>query len=416
LHPRQAVFLTNSKYAGDPRWVEECQSVYITSARTKSEWYYNTFKTIVGETYNNHKIPYNFFAGDIFLSIMFGLKTKADYFKAKKTSNELDFAMEDLNIALSESENAFFKREQFKKNQIIQTAFRKPNYEDVISHKQINRPKRDNEYRLLFVDFAFANTTSKSENDHTVIGGMYGLYDNVENVIQRGVDFLTTYDAGDSFGTIQFIREMFWQYQADYVVIDGRAGGETLYNALTQPFEHPQLGKHWNPHGFTIVTDESLNVVPKGKIDDLVSRTVDPQAIPCIIPIIGTADLNSNMWLELQKRLINNEISFLIDDMDYETQLNDREDYFELTTEEKVELKYPYAQTMLLINEAVNLESEWKDGRVRLHEKRSATKDMIVALSYGNYIMTLLENKLNIKNQQDLADDDVDWDNISLVV
>jgi hypothetical protein len=41
---------------------------------------------------------------------------------------------------------------------------------------------------------------------------------------------------------------------------------------------------------------------------------------------------------------------------------------------------------------------------------------MIVALSYGNYIMTLLENKLNIKNQQDLADDDVDWDNISLVV
>jgi hypothetical protein len=71
---------------------------------------------------------------------------------------------------------------------------------------------------------------------------------------------------------------------------------------------------------------------------------------------------------------------------------------------------------MLLINEAVNLESEWKDGRVRLHEKRSATKDMIVALSYGNYIMTLLENKLNIKNQQDLADDEVDWDNISLVV
>jgi hypothetical protein len=27
-----------------------------------------------------------------------------------------------------------------------------------------------------------------------------------------------------------------------------------------------------------------------------------------------------------------------------------------------------------------------------------------------------LENKLNIKNQQDLADDEVDWDNISLVV
>lgn len=315
---------------------------------------------------------------------------------------------------LGEAEDAFFKREQFKKNQIIQTAFRKPTYEDVITNRDINRPKRENEYRLLFIDFAFANTTSKSENDHTVIGGMFGLYE--DDIIKRGVDFITTYEAGDSFGTLQFIREMYWQYHADYIVIDNRSGGETMFNSLTQPFEHPQLGKYWNPHGFTIVPDERLNVVPKTKIDDLIARTVDPQAIPCIIPIIGTSDLNSMMWLELQKRLNNEEISFLIDDMDYETQLNDREDYFELTTEEKVELKYPYAQTMLLINEAVNLKQEWRDGRCKLTEPRSGYKDRIVALSYGNYIMTLLENKLNIQNQQDIEDNGIDWDNISLVV
>jgi hypothetical protein len=410
------MFLTNPKYAGDKRWIEECQSIYITSARFKNEWFWNTFKTVVAETYNNHVIPYNFFASDIFLSMIFGLKTKSDYYKAKKTSSELDFMMEDLNIMVGESEDAFFKRENFKKNQVIQTAFRKPTYEDVIAHKQINRPKQDNEYRLLFIDYAFANTTSKSENDHTVIGGMFGIYDSEDGVMKRGVDFLTTHDAGDSIGTEKLIRELFWQYQADYIVMDNRNGGENFHDHLTQPFEHPQLGQYWNPHGFMVVTDESLNVVPKGKIDDLVSRTVDPQAIPCIIPIIGTADLNSIMWIELQKRLINNEISFLIDDMDYETQLNDREDYFELTTEEKVELKYPYTQTMLMINEAVNLKQEWRDGRLKLSEPRTGFKDRIVALSYGNYIMTLLENKLNIKNQQDLADDDVDWDNISLVV
>lgn len=370
----------------------------------------------MAETYNNHVIPYNFFASDIFLSMIFGLKTKSDYYKAKKTSSELDFMMEDLNIMVGESEDAFFKRESFKKNQVIQTAFRKPTYEDVIAHKQINRLKQDNEYRLLFIDYAFANTTSKSENDHTVIGGMFGIYDSEDGVMKRGVDFLTTHDAGDSIGTEKLIRELFWQYQADYIVMDNRNGGENFFDHLTQLYEHPQLGKFWNTHGFTVVSDESLNVVPRAKIEDLISRTVDPQAIPCIIPIIGTADLNSIMWIELQKRLTNEEISFLIDDMDYETQLNDREDYFELTTEEKVELKYPYTQTMLMINEAVNLKQEWRDGRVKLSEPRSGYKDRIVALSYGNYIMTLLENKLNIKNQQDLADDDVDWDNISLVV
>jgi hypothetical protein len=34
-HPRQAMFLSNPKYAGDSRWIEECQSIYITSARFK---------------------------------------------------------------------------------------------------------------------------------------------------------------------------------------------------------------------------------------------------------------------------------------------------------------------------------------------------------------------------------------------
>ena len=32
------MFLTNPKYAGDKRWIEECQSIYITSARFKNEW------------------------------------------------------------------------------------------------------------------------------------------------------------------------------------------------------------------------------------------------------------------------------------------------------------------------------------------------------------------------------------------
>ena len=162
------------------------------------------------------------------------------------------------------------------------------------------------------------------------------------------------------------------------------------------------------------MNDDSLNVVPRNKIDDLISRTIDPQAIPCIIPIVATADFNSLMWLEMKKQLQNENVSFLIDDMEYEQLLNTRNDYFKLTSEEKANLKYPYAQTMLLINEAVNLSQEWKDGRVKLEEPRTGTKDRIVACAYGNYFLTLLENKLAQKEQS--KDIDIDWDNISLVV
>ena len=223
-HPRQAAFLkevnpdTGQQYVKEQRWMEECQEIYITSARFKSEWFWTQFKKVVIECYTNNHIEYNFFAGDIFLSMMFGLKTKADYLKSKKMSNELEFEMEDLNLMVSIAENAFFDRDDFKKNQIIKTAFKPPTMEQIITGENINRVKRDNEYRILFVDYAFANTTSKEANDNTVIGCMYGIYEDGE--MKRGVDYITQHDASDSIGTEHLIRTLFHQYHADYLIID----------------------------------------------------------------------------------------------------------------------------------------------------------------------------------------------------
>lgn len=59
-HPRQAVFMNLPQYTGVERWIEECKSIYITSARFKSEWFWNKFKVVVSETLMNKKIPYNF--------------------------------------------------------------------------------------------------------------------------------------------------------------------------------------------------------------------------------------------------------------------------------------------------------------------------------------------------------------------
>ena len=47
---------------------------------------------------------------------------------------------------------------------------------------------------------------------------------------------------------------------------------------------------------------------------------------------------------------------------------------------------------MSLINEAINLSQEWRDGRVKLIEPRSGTKDIIVAFAYGNYVSSLIIN------------------------
>lgn len=411
-HPRQAVFKNLPEYVEDERWQEDCQSIYITSARFTSEWFWKLFKKVVYNSFRNKKISYNFFAGDIFLAMMFGLKTKADYYTAKQESSELEHRMEDLNEMLGEAENPFFSREKFKKNQIIKKAFKPPKINNISGTSKLkNREKLPNETRLLFIDYAFANTTSKEDNDNTIIGCMYGIYE--DKKIQRGVEYITPYNASDTEGCDHKIRELFWDYQCDYIVLDLRNGGETNYNYLTKEWKHPERNvNNWNSHGFTVVRDIDLNVVPQGKIDDLISRTIDSQAIPCIIPIVATAELNSLMWLDIQKKINDNQIDFLIEDIEFEQNFEDVKGYFSMTSEEKAEMRLPYIQTMLLINEAVNLSQEWKDGKVKLSEPRTGTKDRIVSCTYGNYVMSLIENKLS-KNDQDDDYDISDWSFLS---
>ena len=64
---------------------------------------------------------------------------------------------------------------------------------------------------------------------------------------------------------------------------------------------------------------------------------------------------------------------------------------------------------MALIKEAINHSPEWKEGKLKLKEPRTGTKDIIVALSYGNDILSIIENKLTIDSQQDEEFNIDDW-------
>ena len=180
---------------------------------------------------------------------------------------------------------------------------------------------------------------------------------------------------------------------------------------MTMKWEHPERGKMWNSAGLSVTNEKELHVVPNNKIDDLVSRTVDKNALPCIVPMVGTPELNAIMWVELKKQLESNNIKFLITTQSRQELLEDNGRYFEMSSEELAEELIPYGQVDLLIQEAVNLRAEFKDGRVKLTEPRSGTKDRAVCLSYGNYIASKIENLYN----QSLVVDDTDLNDIDLV-
>ncbi len=190
-----------------------------------------------------------------------------------------------------------------------------------------------------------------------------------------------------------------------------RNGGEVLYNYLTIPKENSIRGSNWNYHGLTVSEKSKYQVVPQAKIDDLIGRTVDKEAIKCIIPMTGSPSLNSLMWAELKKQIETDSIEFLISMQDYQTILEDNGEYFQLTAEQLADKLVPYLQTDLMIQEAINLKAELRNDNIKLVEPKSGTKDRVVCLSYINYIASLIETEWNKQSQ----DEDFDIDDIQLV-
>lgn len=390
LRPRRAEFLDNNdEFSNDPRLLENGREIYITSAYFKTEWFWRKFKTAVNGCLNNDVVKYNFYGGDIFVAIYHGLKTTTDLIKSRKDSGELEFRMEDLNEMVGESENAYFSLEMFRRNQILKKAFRPPTIAEFNNQtKTMNRKKRDNEKRLLSVDLSFTNNKT---SDNSVIECISNHL-NIDRSY-RNLEYIEVYKGGNTDFMVRRIKELFWDYEADYLVLDLRSGGETIFELLTTPQDNPyRSDSDWNKHGFALSTDDGLQIISNQKIDELRGRTVDPQGVPCIIPIMGNTELNSNMWKSLWKAINSGSIRFLIDELEVENQITE-ENFMLMTSEEKRNFKLPYVQTGLLIHEGINLSQNWNNGVLKLTEPRLGFKDRMTTLQYANYICDRIENK-----------------------
>lgn len=183
-----------------------------------------------------------------------------------------------------------------------------------------------------------------------------------------------------------------------------------MYDYLSGKTPHPNRGM-WNDSGFTVTNEKDLWVASDGKNAELASRAVDKNAIPCMVAVIGTSEVNSMCWQSLKKQLETNNIKFLISMQDKQAELEDSGEYFGMTAEQLAEYLAPYGQTELLIQEAVNLSAEFRNGLVRLTEPRSGYKDRAVVLAYANYVA----EKIDTKYSQSLQNDNDDYSDIQLV-
>ena len=72
----------------------EPKQIFMTSARTKDNWFWRHLIDTVTGHYTDKIVNYGFFAGDIFTAVANGIQTKKQYLMRKKNTNDLDFEME----------------------------------------------------------------------------------------------------------------------------------------------------------------------------------------------------------------------------------------------------------------------------------------------------------------------------------
>ena len=396
--------LTQRVWTGKPvGYVEPTPQVLLSSARSRTNWLWRFLVNTVNGYYNkNSKTKYGFMCVDVLSATIAGIQSPNQYYQRKKNTDDLTFSQEYMNIFLGENENSLFKMEDFEKNQVLENAFQPRTVDEILDKIENTYNFNNDEWiRIVACDIAISGG---AEDDASA----FILMSINKNSGERNVEYVTSLRGSNAVNQVTTIKRLFYEYKAHYCVIDTKGVGATLYDLFTVPTTDTEYGKIYP--AWTVSRDNALQIVSDAVQSDKISRTITEDAEEVIIPITGSAELNSQCHLALRKALKDGYINLLKDDAEMQPIIEERDPVFvSRRPEEKARILMPYLQTRALVNEAVSLEMKITEtGLVKLQEAtRTNTKDLYMALTYAN----LLADKIQLKYQKDTEPDwtDDDW-------
>lgn len=375
---------------------EESKMISISSAGLKQNWWYPyTLQQIVISIFGDKtgiqsKDSTVFMAFDYLTSLEHGIKSPREIASERKSIDLISFQTEYQNIPYGIDENAFFAYEDFDKARVLSQAFYPKRPEEVASGKQKYRmPKVPGEIRLVGVDLA-SSAARNSDNSSLVCARL---------IPKRGKGYerqIVYHEICNGVGAPEQalrIRQVMTDFEADTLVMDFRNLGNAIFNIMTGIIHDEVRGVDYPP--ITVAYHETI----AHKYEEYMQQTINPNAIPCIYPIYGTADLNSKMAVVFRDKLKTGMIKLLEQPDEVEKDFA-KEIGFKFYTDEVGDwggrpwLLAPFEQTTQLINEALSLTVYVSGGNFRLVEPKRLTKDRIISLIYLNYYASLLDTEL----------------------
>jgi hypothetical protein len=393
-------FRLKPEYANDPLLKEEPKISYITSSYyTSGYWYREYVRKIINRILHGDTTV-SFLAFDYSVCLFHNIKTEAGLKNEMESMDEATVDMEYRNLPSDVGGKAYFKMNFFKRSmrhatypQIIETFNPKKN--------PFRVDKVPEELRILGVDIA---TRANKENDNTIIAATR-LIPNKGKGYERKLSYMESFKGVNTILQARRIKEIFFDLEADYLVIDLKNAGVAVFDSLTQITSDEERGIDYP--AMTIV-DESYPIEEKLR-EDLTNRTLGANPLKVIFPIIATAQLNSQIAVAFRTTLQKKLWQFL--DLDSNAEEFLLKDYHALLTDDgtlRAFLLNPFVQCGLLLSECLNLNmSIQAGGYIKLDETPGSHKDRYTATSYLNWVVSEYFDPVIRGEKEDTQDE---WD------
>lgn len=385
------------KYKENDEFLEEAVNIYISSAAPTSHWMGKLLKDTVSSKYGDNSAC--MLATDYSIALKHAIKTRAQLIEAKRSTDPITWREEYENEMLREGANSYFTYGLLTKNQTNKKAFYPRRYEDVRNkHKNpYSIPKQPGEIRILTCDMAFIERSNKNDNScFTCIRALPesmtytsenidGKVVEVKNGYRRIVPYIEANPGSDVDKQAIRIKQLYYDFEADYCILDTRNGGILTYDRLAK-----------------ILYDESRDCeYPAWRCmndKDIAKRVNVAGAVKNVFTINASQKLNNDIAIALRGTLESHMIDLLVNLDEAKDILESHIPEYTSTPDVDVAVFYerPYLETQALINEMMSLEYTRNEqtGIITLFETGSNTKDRYVSLAYGNYFIGLLEQDL----------------------
>lgn len=392
-----ATFIRQPGYITNPKYIDYIdvpnQIIFMSSAYYKNSWIFNDASDSVESMMAGKKnkfvtaIPYHLGIKEkiIIPQILINAMEKSDF-------DPISFGMEYKCQFFGESSGALIKLYDFDKNRKLLNAYiPRKSYEIGEDIEKFGRPKpkhfpkQEKEIRIISIDISLM---PGKQNDNTILSFFRLLPVKNANYYAKQLVNTISMHGLHSDKQANLIKRYFYDYQADYIVMDTNGNGLSVFDSLAKVSFDEETRQEYPAFG-------SFNK------DEYKDRIMDDDPNNVIFAINPNIEINHNAAMRVKSNLERGRLSLLVD-VNFALS-NLYKDYEKMMSiEEESDKLQPFVNTTMMINETISLEMKQVQQRfISLVESGSARKDRYSSLSYGIYFASLLEDEL-----EEVVDDD----------